>query len=109
MTELRPKRNDGRLFSFRLRGAPNWRHCGRDCYLQRVGNCHCICGGLNHGVGRQQAINNSKQIIDALLQQLPYTAFWICDDVKQLSFDYHVRQEAAFQNSKTGEEGGEGF
>ena len=33
--------------------------CGIECYDAAGPGCACICGGMNHGAGRQQAISNT--------------------------------------------------
>lgn len=66
-----------------------WRHCGSDCYGQPPASkrCQCICGGMNHGLGREQAILKTKASIELLIQYYHsrgLRTYWICDDVKQL-------------------------
>lgn len=35
--------------------------CNAGCYNAQPGVCDCICGGLNHAVGRQQADINTQR------------------------------------------------
>jgi len=42
------------------RGRGRARICNSDCYDARSKECHCVCGGLNHGVGEEQARKNGK-------------------------------------------------
>lgn len=37
--------------------------CSAGCYNAEGFNCTCICGGVNHGVGRKQAAQN---VVDGL-------------------------------------------
>jgi len=34
--------------------------CDARCYDAKHENCDCVCGGLNHGAGEQQAIINTR-------------------------------------------------
>ncbi len=34
------------------------RTCGPRCYNAKSKTCTCICGGLNHGVGEANAVQN---------------------------------------------------
>ena len=44
--------------------------CDRRCYNARSAKCHCICGGLNHAVGRDQAIANTRAALRDSLHTL---------------------------------------
>ena len=37
-------------------------HCNEQCYNAKSEVCLCCCGGVNHGVGLQKAIENTKQM-----------------------------------------------
>ena len=41
--------------------------CDEDCYDSNADDCSCVCGGLNHGVGRDQAIKNTLIFLDDLV------------------------------------------
>jgi hypothetical protein len=36
--------------------------CDAKCYLARGRDCHCICRDVNHSVGRQEAIANTRKL-----------------------------------------------
>ncbi len=38
--------------------------CDAKCYNAREPDCDCICGGMNHGVGLQQAQENTGDLVD---------------------------------------------
>lgn len=38
------------------------RKCDARCYDACAGICKCICGGMNHGVGVEQAISNVQEL-----------------------------------------------
>ena len=38
------------------------RRCNAKCYNARGPDCNCLCNGVNHGVGEQQARENSRKI-----------------------------------------------
>lgn len=41
------------------------RRCDSRCYNAEHGNCKCICGGANHGVGLKNALGNCPKIAAA--------------------------------------------
>ena len=36
--------------------------CDSKCYNAKTETCVCICGGLNHGAGRKQALENTREL-----------------------------------------------
>ncbi len=38
------------------------RKCDATCYNARAPKCCCICGGKNHGVGRDKAVDNNRRL-----------------------------------------------
>lgn len=38
------------------------RKCDSACYDARAPKCSCICGGKNHGVGEDKAIDNNRRL-----------------------------------------------
>ncbi len=38
-----------------------FRRCHPKCYNARSRECRCICGGANHGAGKQQAYENARE------------------------------------------------
>jgi hypothetical protein len=49
--------------------------CDAKCHNAKHAVCHCVCGGRNHGAGKQQAIENTRELaqqwIDAYKAQHP--------------------------------------
>ncbi len=43
--------------------------CDAKCYNAWGPECHCICQGGNHGLGRQQAIANTRELAESWLEQ----------------------------------------
>jgi hypothetical protein len=43
--------------------------CDARCYDAAEPDCDCICGGRNHGAGRQQAIGNTRELAEGWLEQ----------------------------------------
>lgn len=39
--------------------------CDARCYDADNEDCECICGGRNHGVGKQQAIDNTRELAES--------------------------------------------
>ena len=43
--------------------------CDARCYNSKTPNCKCsLCGGKNHGVGLQMAIENTREMRDELVK-----------------------------------------
>jgi hypothetical protein len=42
--------------------------CDAKCYNAWGPECHCICQGGNHGLGRQEAIGNTRELADSWLE-----------------------------------------
>jgi hypothetical protein len=46
--------------------------CDARCYNAKGNHCHCICGGFNHGVGRNEAAARTLDQLDEIrLRCLP--------------------------------------
>jgi hypothetical protein len=43
--------------------------CDAKCYNAWGPECHCICRGGNHGAGRQEAIDNTREMAESWLEQ----------------------------------------
>ncbi len=43
--------------------------CDAKCYNAWGPECHCICQGGNHGAGRQEAIDNTREMAETWLEQ----------------------------------------
>jgi hypothetical protein len=43
--------------------------CDAKCYNAWGPECHCICQGANHGLGRQAAIDNTRELAESWLEQ----------------------------------------
>jgi hypothetical protein len=39
------------------------------CYNAWGPECHCICQGANHGAGKQEAIDNTRELGESWLEQ----------------------------------------
>ena len=42
--------------------------CDARCYEAISSECDCICGGRNHGVGLDQAANNTRELADRWIE-----------------------------------------
>lgn len=38
--------------------------CDAKCYNATSHECDCICGGANHGAGQQQAVENTREMVE---------------------------------------------
>ncbi len=43
--------------------------CGARCYDAHEPDCDCICRGTNHGGGREQAVQNTREMAERWLDQ----------------------------------------
>lgn len=61
--------------------------CDAKCYDAKEPTCHCICGGRNHGAGKKQAVENTREFvedwIDKMKENDPDLAAKIADEVLQ--------------------------
>lgn len=45
--------------------------CDAKCYNAKHDVCVCICGGRNHGVGHNRAVENTRQLTENLFKKFP--------------------------------------
>ena len=45
------------------------RTCNSRCHNAKGQNCHCLCQGINHGVGLAQATENTQKMAEELVKQ----------------------------------------
>lgn len=48
------------------------RQCDARCYNAKHEKCVCCCGGKNHGVGLDKAIDNTREMVEELLVKPEY-------------------------------------
>lgn len=46
------------------------RRCDARCYDAEGGQCDCVCGGKNHGVGLKRAVDNTREMGERMLQNV---------------------------------------
>ena len=56
------------LISYQSSGGAQGR-CDAKCYDAREPECDCICGGRNHGAGKQQAIDNTRELAASWIER----------------------------------------
>lgn len=47
--------------------------CDAKCYNATSPECDCICGGMNHGAGRQKAIANTTEMVETWIERYRQT------------------------------------
>lgn len=62
--------------------------CDAKCYEAVTPHCECICGGLNHGVGRKQAESNTRELAEQWMKR------WKDEHPDTHRFDVPARQLA---------------
>ena len=55
------------LISYQSSGGDQGR-CDAKCYDATEDECDCICGGRNHGAGKQQALDNTRELAESWLE-----------------------------------------
>lgn len=43
--------------------------CDARCYDAAEPDCDCICAGRNHGAGKQQAMDNTRELAESWIEQ----------------------------------------
>ncbi|MBC8507818.1 MAG: hypothetical protein H8D34_23365, partial [Chloroflexi bacterium] len=43
--------------------------CDAKCYDATEPECDCICGGRNHGAGKDKAIENTREVAEAPIEE----------------------------------------
>jgi len=43
--------------------------CDAKCYDAKESECDCICGGRNHGAGRDKAIENTRVLAEQMIDE----------------------------------------
>jgi predicted RNase H-like HicB family nuclease len=54
------------LISYQSSGGQG--RCDAKCYDAEEPECDCICGGRNHGAGKQEAIDNTRELAESWLE-----------------------------------------
>lgn len=57
--------------------------CDAKCYGATGGDCHCICGGMNHGKGEATAREQTRQLAGAELRAIEARGGWVPDELRQ--------------------------
>jgi len=70
-------------------GNMNWTpkkpsHCNSHCYNAKCEVCMCVCGGLNHGVGLQKAIENTIEMQRAGIDGVKYNEKYLKEQVEKI-------------------------
>ena len=47
--------------------------CDAKCYDATGPDCDCICGGRNHGVGQEQAVENTRALAEQMIEDFAHT------------------------------------
>jgi hypothetical protein len=43
--------------------------CDARCYDAAEDECDCVCNGRNHGAGKQQAVDNTREMAESWLER----------------------------------------
>lgn len=61
--------------------------CDAHCYEAKEPHCQCICGGRNHGEGKEKAIENSRRDFEEILREHPEALPELSGDLLQQLFE----------------------
>jgi len=64
--------------------------CDAKCYNATCPDCDCICGGRNHGAGRQKAEQNTRELIEEWIEDYSHRH----PDVERFVVPEHVQQKS---------------
>jgi len=68
--------------------------CNAQCYDAKGEVCYCVCGGKNHGIGLEKAIENTKQMLEeGNLQDVTYN-----EEALELAIDPTVVSELVVES-----------
>ena len=56
-------------------GKKHPRMCNSSCYNAKNLTCCCICGGINHQAGLEGAVENTRTLMEIILEKNPNTRF----------------------------------
>lgn len=59
------------------------RRCDAKCYQATGPECDCVCGGINHGRGRECAIDNTRALAGELLRAVEARGGVIAPELRQ--------------------------
>lgn len=57
--------------------------CDAKCYDAQHDECHCVCGGMNHGMGAGIARDNTAQLAGKMLDQVKARGGYIAEGLRQ--------------------------
>jgi hypothetical protein len=66
--------------------------CDAKCYNAWGPECHCICQGADHGAGRQEAIDNTRELGESWLEHARADG----QDISHAGLAMTVRHEPLF-------------
>lgn len=64
-------------------GGEGARQCDAKCYGATGADCHCICGGMNHGKGEAAAIENTRELAGDLLRAIEARGGIVSEEIRQ--------------------------
>lgn len=59
--------------------------CDAKCHNAKNGHCHCICGGMNHGVGEAEALERTSNMTADMLQSIAAKGGTVAPELLQRS------------------------
>jgi hypothetical protein len=57
--------------------------CDAKCYEAHGGECSCICGGINHGKGLEEARENTLALAKEQIEAIQARGGYIADEIRQ--------------------------
>jgi hypothetical protein len=70
--------------------------CDAKCYDADQDECDCICGGRNHGVGKLQALDNTRELAESWIEHVRANG----QDVSRLELAVDAMHEPLFSSGE---------
>lgn len=72
------------LITYKPNDGPATRRCDAKCYNAKGSQCKCVCAGINHGVGPNQAIDKTREHTEPIRYKMEAGEFIINHATYQL-------------------------
>jgi hypothetical protein len=80
--------------------------CDAKCYEAKEPECDCICGGRNHGAGRDQALENTRELAETMIAEYAAQNKIAAEELNaavNMTDVYQINMPLIFQDLKGGD------
>lgn len=57
--------------------------CDAKCYDAQGPECDCVCGGMNHGAGKNGATDNTRDLAQKQIDEIAERGGFVADQLRQ--------------------------